>query len=201
VKPLSPVRIETARLILRSLELRDAARIALFASDWEVARMTARIPHPYTEDAAEEFIAAVAQADGLALAIAERQSPAMLIGCAGIERWQPAPGYGGKQRELAAGEAELGYWIGRPYWGRGYATEAGGALLAFAFRHLGLERIIVSAMLDNPASRRVIEKLGFRPEDPGRLYSAARGEEVDVHQFALTQAEFQKPPDANDPAP
>lgn len=162
--------------------------------------MTARIPHPYTEDAAEEFIAAVAQADGLTLAIAERQAPAMLIGCAGVERWQQAPGYGGKQRELAA-EAELGYWIGRPYWGRGYATEAGGALLAFAFRHLGLERIIVSAMLDNPASQRVIEKLGFRPKDPGRLYSAARREEVDVHHFALTREEFHDPPDANDHAP
>jgi ribosomal-protein-alanine N-acetyltransferase len=199
VKPPLPVLIETERLVLRPLQATDASRIALLASDWEMARMTARIPHPYPDGAAEAFIAAAAKADGLVLAIAERRAPALLIGCAGVERWQA--GRGG-DRERAVGEAELGYWIGRPYWGRGYATEAGRAVLAFAFRHLALERIVVSAMLDNPASHRVIEKLGFRPIHPGRLYSAARGEQVEVHRFALASEAFcDEPKGANAPTP
>jgi ribosomal-protein-alanine N-acetyltransferase len=138
--------ITTQRLVLRALEPRDATRISLLAGDFEVASMTGTIPHPYTEAMAAEWIEHVHQGEeGVVFAI-ERETA--LIGCVGY-------------REDEKGGAELGYWIGKPHWGMGYATEAAAAMVEYAFTEGGLIYLISGHFADNPASARIIAKLGF----------------------------------------
>lgn len=137
---------------MRSLEVISmvhAEAVQRLASDPEVAAKT-RLPHPYPLDGAEKFIAAqlVADRDGKAhvFAILDDEE---LVGVCGIH---------GIEGTVAH---ELGYWIGRPYWGRGYATFGVGALLDHSFRTLGLGLVKATALESNLASRRVLEKSGF----------------------------------------
>ncbi|MDQ4062057.1 MAG: GNAT family N-acetyltransferase [Pseudomonadota bacterium] len=145
-------RIETPRLVLRALRLADAPAIYRLAGDWEVARWTALIPHPYPEGEAERFIARSAAGNlsgtGLALAIAERDRPNALIGGCG---WSLDRG----------GGLEIGYWLGRPYWGRGYMTEVVRALADHAFRTTDVPSVRAGIFPDNLRSARVLEKAGF----------------------------------------
>jgi RimJ/RimL family protein N-acetyltransferase len=137
--------MKTARLNLRTVVDDDAARIAALAGDWEVASMTGRIPFPYSEEAAHDWV------DGLA----EREE------VFGIE-------YGGELIGICGftaeenGDAELGYWIGKSYWGQGYATEAARAVMAYGFAKSGIRRFVCKHLTGNEASARVIHKLGFR---------------------------------------
>jgi 8-oxo-dGTP diphosphatase len=148
--PFLPHR--TQRLALRLLRPADAPAIQSYVSDPAVALMTARIPHPYPEGAAAEFIAEMAKdvATGrrLICAVATQDDDAVV----GAIELNP---------NAVTRQAELGYWIGKPFWGRGYATEAGAAMLALGFRELGLRRIMARALEANPASIRVQEHLGF----------------------------------------
>jgi ribosomal-protein-alanine N-acetyltransferase len=138
--------IRTERLVLRKLALSDAARIALLAGDFDVASMTGTIPHPYNEQMAAEWIgSALAGEEGTVFVI---EHDGALIGCVGY-------------REDEKGGAELGYWLGKPYWGRGYATEASAAMVAYAFDEGGLDYLTIGHFADNPASARIIAKLGF----------------------------------------
>jgi RimJ/RimL family protein N-acetyltransferase len=137
--------MKTARLRLRAVVDSDAARIAMLAGDWDVASMTGRIPYPYTEEAALEWV------NGLA----EREE------VFGIEHDGELVGICGFTAE-ANGDAELGYWLGKAYWGRGYATEAARAVMAYGFARAGVRRFVCKHLTDNGASARVIRKLGFR---------------------------------------
>jgi RimJ/RimL family protein N-acetyltransferase len=167
-------KIRTARLLLRPYDPSDAPRMATLAGDWEVARYTAHIPHPYPSGAAEAFIALTrAETDPgerEGFAIVETQAPDMLIG--GI-------GY------LPAGhELDIGYWLGRPAWGQGFATEAVQTLVA-RIRVLAPGRIIrASAMVENEASARVLLKAGFLETGRRRIATPARGTaDVEVRMF------------------
>jgi ribosomal-protein-alanine N-acetyltransferase len=155
--------IHAARLRLRAFRASDAADVRRLAGAFEVADTTQTVPHPYPEGAAEQWIAGLAPAwadgTGIAWAITEKAGSA-LVGAIGL-RLTP---------EHAM--AELGYWIGVPHWRRGYATEAGAAVLAFGFARLGLNRIQARHLVRNPASGRVMVKLGMRHE--GRLRQATR---------------------------
>lgn len=138
--------LATERLVLRAPRREDAKAIARLANDRRVAVNTARLPHPYSLDDAEEFIAAVNRQDGeIAFAIT---LDGTLIGVCGIN-----------PRD---GRAEIGYWLGVPYWGQGYATEAARALIDHAFVDLQHEALQAGARVSNPASRRVLEKCGFQ---------------------------------------
>ncbi|MBX9683845.1 MAG: GNAT family N-acetyltransferase [Hyphomicrobium sp.] len=142
--------MRTLRLTLRPLELTDAPRIAALGGDWDVARMTGRIPYPYSSDAALHWMTGLA--DGEIVFGIDRNGAdcaKQLIGLCGYTR-------------NADGSAEIGYWIGRPYWGDGYATEAARALIGYGFTKGGVKRFTCSHFTDNPASARVIAKLGFR---------------------------------------
>ena len=142
------MNIETPRLLLRPPELADAGRISLLAGDYDVASMTGTIPHPYSEQLAAEWIGSVlAGEEGVVFAIARSGA---LIGCTGY-------------RAFGEDHAELGYWIGKPYWGLGYATEAVAALINHAFETDGFAYLTVGHFNDNPASARVIAKFGFAP--------------------------------------
>jgi RimJ/RimL family protein N-acetyltransferase len=159
--------MRTERLLLRPLEARDALPISRLASDWDVARQTAQIPHPYPLTVADQWIASLG-ADEFVRAI---EFEGELIGACGFVANGPH-------------EAEIGYWLGRPYWGRGFATEAARALVAHCFLNLGHKRLTCCHFTDNPASARVIRKLGFRRTGTCRTWCAARGAETDCVVYA-----------------
>jgi RimJ/RimL family protein N-acetyltransferase len=138
--------LETARLTLRAPRHEDAKAICSLANEFRVAANTARLPHPYRLGDAEEFIAAANSREGeVCFVIIE---DARLIGACGIN-----------PREEGF---ELGYWLGVPFWGRGYATEAARAAVDYAFGDLGCETLLSGARVTNPASRRVLEKCAFQ---------------------------------------
>lgn len=147
--------LETRRLRLRSLTLADAPAVQRLAGAPEIADTTLNIPHPYADDLAEQWIAGLAEVArsgaGRTWAIADRSSDALLgaIGLIITPRHQ---------------HAELGYWVGRPFWSQGYTTEAAAAVLAYGFDTLGLHRIHAHHFARNPASGRVMQKIGMVPE-------------------------------------
>jgi RimJ/RimL family protein N-acetyltransferase len=164
------VNIHTQRLLLRPPELADAARISLLAGDYEVASMTGTIPHPYSEQQAAEWIESVRSGEeGVVFAIVRSET---LIGCTGY-------------RAFDGDHAELGYWIGKPYWGLGYASEAAEALIAHAFDAGGFDYLTAGHFTDNPASERVIKKLGFTAIGGETRACSARGAKVRCVTYRL----------------
>jgi ribosomal-protein-alanine N-acetyltransferase len=137
--------MQTARLRLRAVVDADAPRIAALAGNWEVASMTGRIPYPYSEEAARSWVSGLAEREEVFGIELERE----LIGICGFTI-------------DANGDAELGYWIGKPSWGRGFATEAANAVMTHGYARSGVRRFVCKHLTGNPASARVIEKLGFR---------------------------------------
>jgi RimJ/RimL family protein N-acetyltransferase len=140
----------TPRLLLRPGFPEDAPALAAAIADQAIARNLANVPWPYSVRDAEAYLACPRDPVLPSLLIFERgQGAPQLVGACGLGR-------------RASGSVEMGYWIARPFWGRGYATEACGALVDIA-RTLGLPQLEGSHFLDNPASARVLEKLGFEP--------------------------------------
>jgi RimJ/RimL family protein N-acetyltransferase len=138
--------LATARLVLRAPRRSDGNAIATLVNDRRIAANTARIPHPYAIEDAEQFIAAVNKREGEAcFAITLDGLP---IGICSVDLREDGP--------------ELGYWLGVAYWGRGFATEAVRALIDHAFGDLDHDTLISGARVNNPASRRVLEKCGFQ---------------------------------------
>lgn len=142
--------LDSARLRLRHPRPQDAEAVSALLSDPEVARTTPGLPFPFETSHAETFVAQaaieIAARRGIVLAIEERLSGQM-VGCIGAK--------------LSAGTAELGFWIGRPFWGRGYASEATLRCLRLLFRDCGAGLVWASLDPANGASRRVLEKAGF----------------------------------------
>jgi RimJ/RimL family protein N-acetyltransferase len=141
--------IETRRLVLRAPQDRDAPRLAELCNDFDIARMTARMPHPYRIDDANAFVGAVAAQDptrdNAFLIEHPDEGPVGVIGL--FQDSDPFP--------------EIGYWIGKPYWGRGFATEALDAALGWAKQGWKKRAIAAGHFPDNPASGRVLSKAGF----------------------------------------
>lgn len=163
----------TPRLLLRPGFPEDAPALAAAIADEAIARNLATVPWPYRIRDAEAFLASPRDPVLPALLVFERTSGApRLVGSCGLGR-------------RPSGAVELGYWIARSDWGRGFATEACAALVEIA-RALGLPSLEGSHFIDNPASARVLEKLGFEPLGiiAPRL-SCARGEEVPARLMRL----------------
>lgn len=163
--------IETPRLVLRPFDLTDAPVVQHLAGAKEVASTTALIPHPYPDGVAEQWIATHAPEwathRGLSLAITLKPV-GELIGTVGLTFAEPHA------------RGELGYWIGLPFWRRGFATEAASALTDFGFRALGLNRVQAHHYASNPASGRVLLKIGMRREgtSPKMMLKHGRFEDV-----------------------
>ena len=167
----------TQRLTLRPGWPEDAPAVARAIGHEEVVRMLARAPWPYRLADAETFLSRPrAASDAFFLILSHEEDYPRPIGGIGL-----APDEDGH---------ELGYWLAPEAWGRGYATEAGRAVVSIARHALGLKRIHAGHFVDNPVSGRVLRKLGFRPtgEVKGR-YSAARGGIAPSRLFALDLAE------------
>lgn len=166
----------TERLLLRPGWAEDAPALARAIGDEMIVRNLAVAPWPYSLRDAEAYLAAPRDPVLPSLLIfARTDGEPVLVGSCGLGR-------------RPSGKVELGYWIARPFWGRGFATEAGLALVGIA-RALGLQRLEASHFLDNPASGRVLEKLGFQPAGliAPRL-SCARGVEIPARYFRLELA-------------
>ena len=164
---IAPPILTTDRLTLRPLSRLDAPIMTRLADDPGVARMTTSIPHPFSQDMAEGFIARMEEADAareIVLAVEHYRQ-----GFAGVIGFHPKEGI----------SPELGYWIGRPFWGAGLMTEAVTAVLGWVAGEWRKRALSSGHFADNEASGRVLVKAGFLYT--GELeyrYSVARGEEA-----------------------
>lgn len=177
--------LQTARLVLRPYSQADVADLVRLAGTREVAATTLRIPHPYREQDAVDFVAACRpDADAgqsVRFAITLRETGEF---CGGV----------GMRLELDHHRAELGYWVGVPYWGRGYATEAAQAMLGYGFGTLGLRRIYAQHVRENPASGRVLQKIGMRYEGCLRNHICKWDQFHDLEVYGLLKSELTSGP-------
>jgi ribosomal-protein-alanine N-acetyltransferase len=171
--------LETERLLLRQPERRDIPALVPLANDYDVARNLSTLPHPYTVAHGEEFVARVeeqrATGTDFNFAITRRSDDAYMGGC-GVH--------------VKQGKFEFGYWLGKPFWKLGYATEAARRLVGFAFDELETESLWAGWYFDNPASGHVLEKLGCKPDGVAKRACMARGVEVDCHLVILGRGDF-----------
>ncbi len=167
----------TERLLLRPGWREDAPALCQAIGDERIVRNLAQAPWPYRQEDAEAFLARERRPHEASCLIFLRGDGApTLVGGIGFG---PTPD----------GEPEFGYWIARPFWGRGIATEAGRAAIANARESLGLKRLVAGHFTDNPASGRVLQKLGFRPTGAIRgRYSAGRDAIAPAREFVLELA-------------
>lgn len=172
--------LETERLILRPFTPGDADIVAALAGDRRVAEMTQNIPHPYPPEAAVEWIRShPSRYDNNEEAVfaIERKAEKDLIGAVGLVH------------TIRDRKGELGYWVGVPYWNSGYCTEAARAVVAFGFSTWGMHRIQARHYTKNPASGRVMEKIGMTYEGCLRQCVQKWGEYLDVCIYGILEEE------------
>ena len=188
--------LATPRLHLRPLAPADAETLHRLVNDWEVARNLERVPFPYPRDLADEWIADTARQlrEGRAwhLGVIDAASGA-LIGLVGLRR-EPATA-------PARPAASLGYWIGRRWWGQGFATEAAGRLARFALAQLDLDRLTAHVAIDNPASAAVLRRIGFVETGEAVHKFLARSSEQRVRCFEAGRDEIFGAPAGAEPRP
>jgi [ribosomal protein S5]-alanine N-acetyltransferase len=160
--------LATERLVLRPFRRSDAAEFTRLAGDWAVASMTSDIPYPLSQSQAVAWLRPGRGEVRFAVELGGQ-----LIGGAGYYRRR-------------SGAAELGFWLGRPWWGCGYATEATRTIVRYGFQGRRLPGFTSSHFVDNWASAGVLRKLGFEPVGRGRIASIARGQDVEAVTYWLS---------------
>ncbi len=170
--------LTTERLILRPPHQDDADDIALLANNFEIAKNLARMPYPYFDADARDFLKKITTPDNSSCTFAiTKADNGRFIGVCGLHD--------------AAGLHELpymGYWLGEPYWGQGYATEAASAIIDLYFKTTSRETMMASCVANNQASRRVIEKCGgefWKSED---AYSKTTGNTQIIDKFRISRS-------------
>ncbi|HHI03693.1 MAG TPA: N-acetyltransferase [candidate division Zixibacteria bacterium] len=174
--------LKTERLILRPFRLDDAPRVQELAGDKEVARTTLHIPHPYKDGDAEKWINThepMFKLDELVNYAVIMADINELIGAIGLTLTKDYD------------RAEIGYWIGKPYWGKGYCTEAAQAILKYGFEALKLNRIFAHYMTNNPASGKVMENIGMLYEGCCRQHVKRWGEYQDIKIYSILRSEYE----------
>jgi RimJ/RimL family protein N-acetyltransferase len=176
----TPLTLETARLLLRPFESTDAHSVQRILNDERVSATLLDIPHPFTLEAAHNWIETVRRGgergDAFVFALIRKRHP-LLIGCIDIE-------VNGEHRR-----GDMAYWLGAEHWGQGYTTEAARRIVHFGFESLGLRRIHAQCIRSNIASARVMEKAGLRYEALLRESALKDGIYVDVAVYGLTRAD------------
>jgi RimJ/RimL family protein N-acetyltransferase len=171
----------TPRLLIRPFEQADAPHVQLLAGDPSVADTTINIPHPYEDGMAEAWIAANVEnfkrGDQAHFAVVLRATDEM-VGAIAMTYTHPHA------------RAELGYWIGKPYWSRGLCTEAARTVLGYAFMARGVNRVQATHLTRNPASGRVMQKLGMQHEGTARQYFRKNGRFEDVELYAILREKY-----------
>jgi RimJ/RimL family protein N-acetyltransferase len=183
----TPPTLRTERLVLRPFRLTDAGHVQRLASDFAIADTTLSIPHPYEEGMAEDWIAthpgAFERGEGMQLAITLR-GRRTLVGAVGLSL------------VTRFSRAELGYWVGQPYWNKGYCTEAARAVVDHGFRTMELHRVVAHHLARNPASGRVMEKLGMTREGVAREHIVKWDRHEDVVLYGILKREWGDGPPA-----
>ncbi|MCD4846899.1 MAG: GNAT family N-acetyltransferase [Candidatus Aegiribacteria sp.] len=180
-KPTGHPVLKTRRLALRPFTLSDSEDVRKLAGERDIADTTLNIPHPYEEGMAEKWIsthmAGFDENTSLTFAITCRKD-GKLLGAVSLT----------VQRSHS--RAELGYWIGKPYWGNGYCTEAAHAVMEYGFTVLRLNRIFATFMTRNPASGRVMEKLGMKSESIMRQHYKKWDKFEDMAMYGILKDEW-----------
>jgi RimJ/RimL family protein N-acetyltransferase len=173
LREASPCVLETERLALRRPTLADVKAIARLANDRRIAENTRRLPHPYSEEHAIEFVRGAAGDErGTTFLIESNFAP---VGAVGIDWRQPdAP--------------ELGYWLGVEHWGQGFGTEAARAVIDFTFEEFEVEHLLAGARVTNPSSRNILEKCGFQWSGVELHRFEALGSSSPVDRFRLSRS-------------
>jgi len=175
--------IDTERLILRPLTQADAAVVQFLAGDKAIASTTLNIPHPYKQGQAMKWIkdlkGDIADGKSVVFAITENNN-GNLLGTVGLLI--------NKEHD----RAEMGYWIGKDYWGKGYCTEAAVAVLEYGFEGLGLNRIFANHFKGNNASGRVMQKIGLNYEGSRRGHIKKWGQYKDIESYGLLREEYRR---------
>lgn len=175
--------LTTERLILRPFALTDAPIVQQLANDRTIAETTMTIPHPYEDGMAEQWIRThpekFATQKSVTFAMIIREDT-MLCGAIGLAL------------TLEHSRAELGYWVGLPYWGQGYCTEAAQAVITYGFTVLDLNRIYAMHFMRNPASGRVMQKIGMSYEGCMRQHSRKWNHFEDLACYGLIRSDWEK---------
>ncbi|WP_421981220.1 GNAT family N-acetyltransferase [Roseibium sp.] len=174
--------IRTGRLTLRPPAPDDLDRCAELLGDYEVAKMLSRVRYPYDLEQGRRYLErsaarweTVETADELGFHVDHQGE---MIGGLGFKKLQETP--------------EIGYWLGRPYWGKGFMSEALTAAVAWMFDNTAHELLACEAMTENPASIKVMEKAGFRPVGEVGCVSVSRGETLPAIRSELTRTDFMR---------
>ena len=165
--------LETERLMLRRPTLADVKAIAHLANDRRIAENTRRLPHPYSQDHAIEFVRAIANDKRETVFLIENNFTP--IGVVGID-WRQADA------------PELGYWLGVEHWGQGFGTEAARAVIDLTFEEFDVEHLISGARVANPSSRNILEKCGFQWSGVELHRFEALGSSTPVDCFRLSRS-------------
>ena len=174
-------KLHTKRLLLRPFSLDDAPEVARLAGDPEISRTTLSIPYPYPKGKAEAWILSHEKKfkkGNLVNFAIERLSDQALLGAIGL------------RLEQDHARAELGFWNGRPYWSQGYCTEAAFEVVKHAVTSLKLNRIYAHHFTNNPASGRVLQKIGMQHEGTRRKHTLKDGVYLDSEIYAILWSEY-----------
>jgi RimJ/RimL family protein N-acetyltransferase len=178
------IKLETKRLILRPLNIEDEETIYQYVKDYDIARWTINIPHPYPRDGAISFIRQARELmdEGLCyeLAILLKFNQEIV----GVVSFVKV--------DITHRNAELGFWVGKPHWNKGIATEAASRILEFGFGDLDLERIFSKCFYDNLPSQRVMEKIGMEYEGKFRHEVFKENRFIDMTYYSLLKEDWKK---------
>ncbi|MDR6552609.1 GNAT family N-acetyltransferase [Paenibacillus qinlingensis] len=177
------LNFETHRLSLRLFKQSDAKMVQVLAGNVEVAGTTLSIPHPYPDGVAEAWIEntlrSLEKGDIYTFALVKKENDS-LIGCMSL-------GVSKNHKR-----AELAYWIGQPFWGQGFATEAANRIVKFGFEELELNRIFAAAMTKNPGSYKVMNKIGMKEEGTFPQHVLKWGVHEDLVFYGMVKADYYK---------
>lgn len=173
--------LKTSRLLLRPFDINDAKRVQELAGDIKVATHTLNIPHPYEDGMAEAWINThkehLEQDKSITYAVV-------------IHKTQELIGAISLMLNLNHKKAEIGYWFGAPYWGKGFCTEATIEIIKLGFEQLGLNKIFACAVVENTGSWRVMEKAGMAFEGVRRQEVLKWGEFKDLKFYYILSEDY-----------
>ncbi len=173
--------LETERLLLRPFLPEDAPRVHRLANCREVTSTTLNLPFPYELQHARQWIAtheSLYEKNKQAIFAITIRVTKEMIGAVGLSR------------NAAHARAELGYWIGHEFWNQGFATEAARAVIEFGFSRLKLNRIFAHFMAQNPASGKVMQKVGMQFEGELRQHVIKKGQPLDLHIYSILKSDW-----------
>ena len=179
---LKSLILETERLLLRPFLLSDASDIQRLAGNWVIADTTLNVPHPYEDGMAEAWISTHQprfEAGELAVFAITLKADSELVGAVGL------------RVERSFDRANLGYWIGEPFWGLGYCTEAATSIVEYGFTELKLQKLYAEHLERNPASGRVLQKIGMSKEGTARQHTKKWGKFEDLVLYGLLRNEWE----------